>query len=239
MASKIIDFDEVKRLKWDYFEQGSPEWNFTKNANINWDKGITEIPVGYLECLEIDPELKLGNGATWNRERTSPLGKVFDINNKKGVMKVPGAKRKSHRTVAIELTGYAINRYDTSIPDWIYDHYSGKPCVILNTTSDVELDHKNGRKDHYLDGETELDFQPLHRVANHVKREYCKKCRNNGIRFDAKVLGYLVSYVIGGENYQNCNGCYWYDPQEFNRYISKDFFERKQIEMKQIMNKGV
>lgn len=45
----------------------------------------------------------------------------------------------------------------------------------------------------------------------------------HGIRFDAKLLGYPMSYYAGGKthNFEEdaCVGCYWYDPLEFKRHL--------------------
>lgn len=47
----------------------------------------------------------------------------------------------------------------------------------------------------------------------------------NGIRYDAKQLGYPMSYYKGGAKHNNeenaCIGCYWYDPIEFRRHLQE------------------
>ena len=67
------------------------------------------------------------------------------------------------------------------------------------------------------------DFQPLSKAANDAKRQYCKECRASGKRFDAKLLGYPMSYYEGVAEHQGeenaCIGCYWYDPLEFKRHL--------------------
>lgn len=69
------------------------------------------------------------------------------------------------------------------------------------------------------------DFQPLSKAANDAKRQFCKECRRTGIRFDAKTLGYPMSYYSGGRthNFEEdaCVGCYWYDPLEFKRHLTE------------------
>lgn len=68
------------------------------------------------------------------------------------------------------------------------------------------------------------DFQPLSKAANDAKRQFCKECKRTGKRFDAKLLGYPMSYYKGGANHNGnedgCEGCYWYDPLEFKRHLS-------------------
>lgn len=39
------------------------------------------------------------------------------------------------------------------------------------------------------------DFQPLSKPANDAKRQFCKECKRTGIRYDAKQLGYTVSFT--------------------------------------------
>ncbi len=69
------------------------------------------------------------------------------------------------------------------------------------------------------------DFQPLSKAANDAKRQFCKECRASGKRYDAKKLGYPISYYKGGEAHNNevdaCVGCYWCDPIEFKKHLSK------------------
>lgn len=67
------------------------------------------------------------------------------------------------------------------------------------------------------------DFQPLHKTVNDAKRAHCKKCIESHKRYNAKRLGYKEGWVYGSEEDAICKGCYWYDPKEFNKQISKDF----------------
>jgi len=74
----------------------------------------------------------------------------------------------------------------------------------------------------------EQDCQPFHTVVNKAKRQHCKQCKETGIRYDATQLGYSVSQYIGPDEYKgSCIGCYWYDPNEFNKQISKDYNKKK------------
>ena len=67
------------------------------------------------------------------------------------------------------------------------------------------------------------DFQALSKAANDAKRQFCKECRRTGIRYDAKKLGYPVSYYEGNEQHNGnedvCIGCFWYDPIEFRKHL--------------------
>ena len=56
------------------------------------------------------------------------------------------------------------------------------------------------------------DFQPLSKAANDAKRQFCKECIKTGIRYDAKKLGYPMSYYKGGATHHHeenaCESCY-------------------------------
>ncbi len=100
-----------------------------------------------------------------------------------------------------------------------------KRCVLLGTTN-PEADHKNGRKDNprVLNPKTQLlvDFQPLSKAAKNAKRQICKECKETDIRYDAKTLGFPISFAEGTSQYEKCLGClgcYWYDPVEFMKKL--------------------
>ena len=63
------------------------------------------------------------------------------------------------------------------------------------------------------------DFQPLCIAANDIKRQICKNCKTNDIRWDARnIEGNPYSFYEGDENYTEelgCVGCYQYDPVEY------------------------
>ncbi len=96
-----------------------------------------------------------------------------------------------------------------------------KRCVILGTSNPLP-NYKNGRKDdlRVMNVKTQVleDFQPLSKAANSAKRQICKVCTETGNRYDAKNLGYPISFAQGISKYEKplgCIGCYWYDPIEF------------------------
>ena len=67
------------------------------------------------------------------------------------------------------------------------------------------------------------DFQPLSKAANDAKRQFCKDCERTNIRYDAKKLGYPMSYYKGNSTHDGtatgCEGCFWYDPIEFRKHL--------------------
>lgn len=165
--------------------------------------------------------LMFKNGGDWCRKESS-IARKYVVEFDKSVTKGPGVDR-------IRLNGYRAEN------DWIggqgirsdiKNHYKQKRCVILGT-SNPEVDHKNGWKNdiNVMNTETQQlsDFQPLSKAANDAKRQFCKECRSTGNRYDAKRLGYPISFYKGNENHDGtkngCVGCFWYDPIEFRKHL--------------------
>ena len=165
-------------------------------------------------------DLKFGNGASWARKE-STLAKQYKIEFDKTITVGNGIDR-------IRLNGKNYGDYSQHIRAEIKREIKAKRCVVLGT-SNPEVDHKNGMKneDRVMKNEEQKlsDFQPLSKAANDAKRQFCKECMRTGIRYDAKQLGYPMSYYEGGQKHNNeenaCIGCYWYDPLEFKRHLQK------------------
>lgn len=163
-------------------------------------------------------ELKFGNGASWARKE-SKLAQKYKIEFNKNIT-------VGNSIDAIRLVGYNENNSSQYISAAIKKVIKSQRCVILGT-SNPEVDHKNGMKNEsrVMQNENQQlsDFQPLSKAANDAKRQFCKKCRESGIRYDAKLLGYPMSYYFGGATHHGeenaCIGCYWYDPLEFKRHL--------------------
>ena len=161
------------------------------------------------------------NGGDWCRSRQSYLGKKYIIKRVK----------KGGRIYSVKCDGPQRNNHiNASIRQDIVDQIKSKKCVILNISSNIECDHKEGKKDdsrlNDLSSQKVEDFQPLCKTANDAKRSHCKRCIQTGKRFDAKKLGYKESFIHGDEDSDTCVGCYWYDPKEFNKKISENFIKR-------------
>ena len=126
------------------------------------------------------------------------------------------------------MNGFNNENYSQHISADIKKVIKAKRCVVLGT-SNPEVDHKNGMKneDRVMtnSGQRLSDFQPLSKAANDAKRQFCKECRRTGIRYDAKLLGYPMSYYKGCAHHDGsetgCEGCYWYDPWEFKRHLAE------------------
>lgn len=170
--------------------------------------------VGEYACLTF------GNGASWARKE-SMLAKKYIIEFDKSITPGNGIDR-------IRLNGLNNGDYSQHIRADIKRTIKAQRCVVLGT-SNPEVDHKNGMKneDRVMRNEDQRleDFQPLSKAANDAKRQYCKECRRTGIRYDAKKLGYPMSYYKGGATHNNeenaCEGCYWYDPIEFKKHLQE------------------
>ncbi len=173
--------------------------------------------VGEYACLTF------GNGASWARKE-SKLAKKYVVEFDKSITRGNGIDR-------IRLNGFNDGDHSQHIRVDIKRIIKARRCVILGTSS-PEVDHKNGMKneDRVMRNEEQRveDFQPLSKAANDAKRQFCKECRRTGIRYDAKKLGYPMSYYQGGAEHHNeanaCVGCFWYDPIEFRKHL----MEKKQ-----------
>lgn len=190
---------------------------FLKLAKPN-SKGISRW-VSVDEFVGEYAPLKIGNGLSWGR-KDGNFAKQYIIETDKTIT-------KGNKIDRIRLNGF--NNDDTSnqIRSDIKDFYKNKPCVILGTTNRTEIDHKNGRKNNsrVMNVSSQLleDFQPLSKHANDAKRQFCKECFRTNERYDAKKLGYPISYYKGNKNHDGsengCEGCFWYDPIEFRKHL--------------------
>lgn len=164
--------------------------------------------------------LQLLYGAGWSRD-DGPFGRKYIIERDKSI--TPG-----NRTDAIRTVGFNNGTYKSYIDANIKKIIQSQRCVVLGT-SNPEVDHKNGMKneDRVMENTNQRlsDFQPLSKAANDAKRQFCKECKKTGIRYDAKKLGYPMSYYKGTAKHNNeedaCVGCFWYDPIEFRKHLKQ------------------
>ena len=191
---------------------------FIKLAQPN-ESGVSRW-VSVSEFVGEYASLTFGNGASWARKE-STLAKKFIIEFDKSITPGNGIDR-------IRLNGLNDGDYSQHIRADIKRIIRAQRCVVLGT-SHPEIDHKNGMKneDRVMKNEDQRleDFQPLSKAANDAKRQYCKECRQTGIRYDAKKLGYPMSYYKGSAEHHfeedACIGCYWYDPIEFKKHLTE------------------
>ena len=108
------------------------------------------------------------------------------------------------------------------------------PCVSCGSTSQIEIDHKNGlyNDPRVLSAETQdiSDFQPLCKHCNDQKRQTYNYTKTTGRRYPATMIPMLrpfgIAYVEGtdGFNPEDPNatvGTYWHDPIHFMSEISQ------------------
>lgn len=171
-----------------------------------------ELSIDYL--VSINNKFKTENGCQWARSDTSYLAKRYDIKRKVSKGRVSSISLSPKQTYLVK-----------DIPSKVRQFFKDAKCVILDTNSSIEIDHKDGRHGE-IDKNDKNNYQPLTKNANDAKRQHCKRCKETGIRYDATQLGYSAPQVSGDPLYdeeQKCIGCYWHDPRYFNETISKNF----------------
>jgi len=196
---------------------------FTELANP--DKNGKSRWIDIKEFIGDYKELKLGNGGSWCRANSS-LAKEYIIEFDKTIT-------KGNSIDKIRLNGFNTSNdknISQTIRADIKREISKQRCILLGTNRScdhkVEVDHKNGRKvdERIMNTKTQVldDFQPLSKPANDAKRQFCKECNDTNLRYDAKLLGYPISFTKGNINFTKeigCNGCFWYDPIAFRQEL--------------------
>lgn len=196
---------------------------FERIAGVEYDENdpmscfSAEISIDVL--ANIHPGFRSTNGCQWARSDSSYLGKKYVIVR----------KRSGNRVSSVRLDGAndkSLKR-NKGIRKEIVAEITKQRCAILDISTQIECDHKDGHYDvlsnQSLETQKLSDFQPLSKAANDAKRGHCMRCINSGKRYDATRLGYSQSFIVGDENTSGCQGCYWYDPKYFNKIISKEY----------------
>ena len=137
-------------------------------------------------------------------------------------------EKEGRRIARFRCSGYNCeDKAKQGIRKDIRDYYSKMPSVWSGLTTNIEVDHKNGRKDDLrlndLSQQSYDDFQPLTKAENDYKRQKCKECKRTDIRPSGKdddcpfnFLG--IDYTEGTSQYDNCTkcrGCWLYDIAKF------------------------
>lgn len=204
--------------------------NTKKSAAVIFIENYIDPETGCSEIIFLDDlvathgeKFMCNNGCQWARKGSRLMNEYqFQRFNAKE-MGIEGVR--SNKIVAVQAQGFKERKENHQIPKEIYTQLKDEKCAVLYVeTSDMEIDHKNGKYDsekYVLE-----DFQRMTKAVNDAKREHCKRCNNSGCRFKASVLGYSVDFIEGDETSPTCQGCYWYDPQAFNRAISANFIKK-------------
>ena len=101
-------------------------------------------------------------------------------------------------------------------------------CPYTGQTNNLDDDHREGRpQGHGFSDQTNPhNYQPLHPIANALKREACQICQRTNKRFDARTIHYPVGFIEGNEDFEidgpGCRGCFWYDIKGFREALSYD-----------------
>jgi hypothetical protein len=175
--------------------------------------------------------LQLGNGGSWCRASSS-LAKEYQIEFDKSITSGNSIDR-------VRLIGFNDKKqFNQNIRKDIKDFYKTQNCVMLGVNGNsentkIEIDHKDGRKDDHRisnpQSQNLLDFQPLTKAANDIKRQICKRCKETNKRWSAKnIKGNPYDFYVGDENYSEelgCKGCYQYDPVEYRKVVVKKISE--------------
>ena len=153
------------------------------------------------------------NGVSRVFSKTEFVGEYYSLHFTNGCNWMRGLRGKYKYITSGKQTNWTIqligidvdNNSSRSIRKDILIQIKSQKCVHTGfegtTQNGIECDHKNGRYDdvNVLNTSTQeiSDFQPLCRQANLQKRSDCKSCLLNGVRFDAKSLGYSKSVIKG------------------------------------------
>lgn len=185
---------------------------------VNTETGFSRA-VTVQELVLLHPAFKTTNGMAWCRSDSSYLGKKYNI-----------VRTQANGSVySIKIEGFKKAIHSVNIRGDILRTIQNRKCAILDVTTVIECDHKDGMKNDLSVADTKSqkveDFQALSKAANDAKRSHCIQCKKTGKRYDAKRLGYKVSFTHGNEQSKVCVGCYWYDPKKFNEEISKSFIK--------------
>lgn len=197
---------------------------FEELSNVN-DKGISRWVDKEKEFKGKYERLYFDNGFPWGRGN-SPIAKKYNIEKDRSISSGTKIDR-------IRLNGFNTSSdidLSQTIRTDIKKDIEKQRCVVLGTKVScdypVETDHKDGRKNNprIMNTKTQVldDFQPLSKPANVAKRSFCKECKETNLRYDAKLLGYPVSFTQGDTNYTQelgCIGCFWYDPIAFRQSL--------------------
>lgn len=184
--------------------------------------------------------LTLGNGGDFCRDE-STLDKIF-------VVERIANETSGNSIDYVKLNGYRVDiPFNQTIAKSIRDELVSENCVMLGCNGEskntrIEIDHKDGRKQDLRVADPQKqtidDFQPLCKAANDIKRQICKKCEENNLRWNAKnIKGNPYEFYEGDEHYTEelgCVGCYQYDPVAYRISSAKRLTQET---LEYVMNK--
>ena len=132
----------------------------------------------------------------------------------------------------IKICGIQDESYMRPIRVDIRNALKNQQCVVCGTTSNIEIDHKNGlyNNDRVLNEKTQTidDFMPLCKHCNDQKRQVHKIMKETGKRYGATNIPQFkckgVDFIQGDDTFdlndpEAMIGTYWYDPVEFTKVL--------------------
>jgi len=172
-----------------------------KGTSINWgNNGHTR--------QGRPPKLDPHHIYNWNYIRKNPDNKTTEILALQ-MVGFRNGKTAIKNSISSKIKKYFIN---TEICNF---------SLLPLNKSNREIDHRWGYKEHkkytYMQNilsQSVSDFQVIHRNLNLIKREICKKCRNDGIRPRHPEK----RFVVGTEKLDDvnvCEGCYLAQPERY------------------------
>ena len=221
-----------------------------KAANFDIENGWSDL---YMLPQEYK-DSKCGNGDGWLRfDNSSILGAslIIRIVYENGVHMIndpirgkvfedgglPTQKRNGGSRVGIRFEGYVS---DIAIKPLIPNlkktraemEASGIPyrCVLTGSTTNLEIDHKQGRPFQQPDGSIDWEdvsdpqsLQFLSRTANQMKCRICTECRTTNLRPSGRNFNVGLPYLEGSSEFvvsgPGCRGCLLYDPKKFQERL--------------------
>jgi len=97
----------------------------------------------------------------------------------------------------VATAGWAELSFDGTIAPEVYDYHKNKLCVVLAISSNLEMDHKDGRKHNFKPVETCDEFQPLSKAVNDAKRTHCNRCKSTTSDLMRRNSGFMFLFQKG------------------------------------------
>ena len=208
-----------------YTREEIEEYGRKKGVNLTWGNGGNYVRTDSngLFQQQYDYTLIKDNGVNHNIPHFDEAGNLIP----KASGKILGIQFNGPMTEEKLELRKKYQTHDHSIPKNIHTSVlKNAVCPVLGLTSTLQWDHKDGTYEKTSKELTVEDGQALSASANITKRTHCKQCQKVNKRFDARLLGFLVGWLKGDENYTTevgCEGCYWHDVKKFHHEISMNY----------------
>lgn len=217
-----------------------------RTVNFDFNTGWSD----YYELPQEYRDARCGNGDGWLRFDNGDLlgaslvirivyenevhmindpiqGKVYEKDG------LPTTRRNNGSRVGIKFEGYVENfalkppiKNPTKMRSLMEEAGIPKQCALTGLTSNLELDHKQGRPFLQPDGSISWEdtgdpqnIQYLTRSANQMKCRICMECRTTNLRPSGRNFNLSLEYLEGTSEFEvkgpGCKGCPLHDPRAF------------------------